>query len=348
MKKSDTIAMELSKYISMFLTEYAPNHLTGSENTVRSYESALSLYLGFLEEQGVTASNFNSNHFEHEYLEKWLEWLKVSRKCSDTTCNNRLASLKAFIKYLSGRQPKYLYLVNDVISVKTRKVHRNKVVGMSRAAVKALMEEPDANDRTGLRDLVFMVVLYATAARFDEILSIKMKNLHLDKGKPCVSIVGKGDKLRTLYLLPKAVSHLRLYIREYHTAVPDPEAYLFYSKSKGTCTKMTQPAISKRLKLYAEAANKKCPDVPLDLHSHQFRHAKASHWLEDGMNIVQISFLLGHAQLETTMIYLDITTEQEAAAMATLETENDKKITAKWKGKTDGLSALCGIKPLKK
>lgn len=66
------------------------------------------------------------------------------------------------------------------------------------------------------------------------------------------------------------------------------------------------------------------------------------------MNIVQISFLLGHAQLETTIIYLDITPEQEAAAMATLETEEDKKVVAKWKGKTDSLAALCGIRPIKK
>ena len=41
----------------------------------------------------------------------------------------------------------------------------------------------------------------------------------------------------------------------------------------------------------------------MNLHAHQIRHAKASHWLEDGMNIVQISFLLGHADVKTTMVY---------------------------------------------
>ena len=42
------------------------------------------------------------------------------------------------------------------------------------------------------------------------------------------------------------------------------------------------------------------------------------------MNIVQISFLMGHEQLEITMVYLDITAEQEMKALATLEDENDK------------------------
>ena len=71
--------------------------------------------------------------------------------------------------------------------------------------------------------------------------------------------------------------------------------------------------------------------MPLDLHAHQLRHAKASHLLEDGMNIVQISFLLGHEQLQTTMVYMDVTLEQKLKALATLEDENDKKVSKKWK-----------------
>ena len=106
---------------------------------------------------------------------------------------------------------------------------------------------------------------------------------------------------------------------------------------------MTQPAMDKVLKKHAKAAHETCKDVPLRLHAHQLRHAKASHWLEDGMNIIQISFLLGHEQLQTTMIYLDITTEDKAMALATLEDENDKKVSPKWK-KTDGsLVDYCGI-----
>jgi integrase len=84
----------------------------------------------------------------------------------------------------------------------------------------------------------------------------------------------------------------------------------------------------------------------IGLHAHQIRHAKASHWLEDGMNIVQISFLLGHEQVQTTMVYLDITTEQEAKALATLEDEADAGIPKKWKGQDDALLGICGLKQL--
>jgi len=99
----------------------------------------------------------------------------------------------------------------------------------------------------------------------------------------------------------------------------------------GKYVKMTELAIDKRLKMYGKKAHEICVDVPLTIHAHQFRHGKASHWIEDGLNVLQVSFLLGHKHLETTMVYLDITTEDKAKALAMLENENDKKITKKWK-----------------
>ena len=111
------------------------------------------------------------------------------------------------------------------------------------------------------------------------------------------------------------------------------DALIFYSKSKGVYAPMSAENVNKMLKKYALIAHETCEDVPLNLHAHQFRHAKASHWLENGMNIAQISYLLGHESIQTTMIYLDITTEQESKALETLESENQKHITKKWKVK---------------
>ena len=98
----------------------------------------------------------------------------------------------------------------------------------------------------------------------------------------------------------------------------------------------------------AAAAHMICDEVPPGLHAHQLRHAKASHWLEDGMNIVQISFLLGHEQLNTTMVYLDISTEEEMKALATLEDENDKTVSKKWKSNNGSLSEFCGVRSMSK
>ena len=126
------------------------------------------------------------------------------------------------------------------------------------------------------------------------------------------------------------------------------DSYVFFSRNKGASGKLSQAAVHKMLKKYASAGHEIDPDVPMDLHAHQFRHARASHWLEEGINIVQISRLLGHAQLETTMVYLDISPEQEALALATLEDEKARDAVPKWNPEKDTLSALCGLRKVEK
>lgn len=349
MSKPKKEAADISRYLSLFLEEYAPAHLTASEHTLHSYEMALTLYVGFLEDAcNITTEDFSKECFEKKRPEEWLVWLAESRHCSPETCNNRLSSMRVFLKYLSLRDIRYLYLANEAAAVSQRKTSKKKVSGLTRDAVKAVLAKPDTKSKSGIRDLTFMVLLYGTAARMDEMLSLKIKDLHLEVPKPCITVIGKGDKLRTLYLLPKAVSHLKVYLSAFHGNSPAPDSYVFYSRNTGPKGKLTSAAIRKMFKKYAVSAHEGCADVPLTLHAHQFRHAKASHWLEDGMNIVQISFLLGHSQLQTTMVYLDITTEQEVEALATLEDEKDKKILPKWNPEKDSLASLCGLHKLKK
>lgn len=101
---------------------------------------------------------------------------------------------------------------------------------------------------------------------------------------------------------------------------------------------MTTKGAELRLKKYAKIANEVCKDVPIDLHPHQLRHARATHLLEK-LNIIQLSKFLGHEDVSTTMRYLDLTEEQTALAMISLENEKEKSVKKKWPGK-DSLSAL--------
>ena len=48
------------------------------------------------------------------------------------------------------------------------------------------------------------------------------------------------------------------------------------------------------------------------------------------------------------MVYLDITTEQEAKALATLEDDNDKSEPKKWRSADGSLASICGVRPMKK
>lgn len=344
MKKPTETACNIARHINRWLNDYAPSQKSSSSHTVRSYIQALSLYIGFLEaEKKIGPAILCPECFCGVYIEEWLVWLIKKRECSPETCNNRLAALRAFLKYLGSRDVSLLFLSHEASLIPRRKTVRKKINGMSKKAIQVLLSKPDIATRTGRRDLVLLIVMYNTAARIDELLSIKIKNLRLEAEKPHVTVIGKGCKIRTLYLLPKAVTHLKKYLLDFHGEKPNPESYLFYSRNAGTTGKMSQVAVNKQLRKYALSARSDCDEVPLKLHAHQIRHAKASHWLEDGMNIVQISFLLGHSNIQTTMAYLDITTEQEVKALATLEDESTKGVSKKWKPDINSLAAFCGV-----
>jgi len=348
MKKANKESIILAKHIHTFLSAYAPAQKTQSEHTLKSYSYAISLYINFLEqEKKITPEKLCTDNFDRNTIEEWLCWLANTRGCSSATCNNRLASLRVFLEYLGDKDISMLHLYDSASRIKRKKELRRKISGMSKEAVQALMTVPDTSTITGRRDLALIVTIYGTAARIDEVLSMKVGQLHLDAKKPYVTVIGKRNKIRTLYLLPKAVTHLKHHVKEHHGETPDANAYVFYSRNTGAYGMLSQTAVSKRLKKYAVIANSFCSDVSCDLHAHQLRHAKASHWLEEGMNIVQISFLLGHEQLETTMVYMDVTTEQETKALATLEDENDKKALKKWKTDNGSLANFCGLCDIK-
>ena len=77
--KINAQAIEISKHISVFVTDYAPTHLTSSTHTLRSYETALSLYVSYLEDVlKISSTDFTSKCFERKIIESWLPlWLCV-------------------------------------------------------------------------------------------------------------------------------------------------------------------------------------------------------------------------------------------------------------------------------
>jgi site-specific recombinase XerD len=135
------------------------------------------------------------------------------RSCSAATCNIRLASLRSFLKYLGSKEASYLELSHKASLIKRRKELKKKISSLTKEAMRVFLATPDTETRTGGRDAVLFITMYSIAARIDEILSMKVEQLHLDSKKPNITVIGKGSKIWSLYLPPKTVSHLKAYIR---------------------------------------------------------------------------------------------------------------------------------------
>ena len=348
MRKANSNAILMAKHINEWLNIYIPYIQNGSNHTVRNGKLSLSLFIKFLEsEENIACEDFSFECFSKVFLEKWIIWLKSSRGCTPETCNVRLASIRSFLKYLSGKDISLISLYQEATTIPRQKSCKKKITGMSKNAIKTLLRMPDMLSATGRRDRILFLLLYATATRINEILSMKVKSLQLDGKDPCITVFGKGGKFRRLPLVNRLVIELKKYLNEFHSQKPNMEAYLFYSRSGGMFCQMTPEAVNKQLKKYALAAHNICSDVPTKIHCHQLRHAKASHWLGDGMNVVQISFLLGHSNLQTTMTYLDITLEDEKKALITIENEKQKGCIAIWKKDPRKLSHILGLMDIK-
>ncbi|WP_163215645.1 tyrosine-type recombinase/integrase [Bacteroides sp. 519] len=339
-------ARDLAQYTYEWINIHVPTLKTSSCHTERAYRLSLRLFTLFLETvKHVDIFSLTTACYSVETLNEWRMWLKNERNASNSTCNNRMSVIKSLLEYIGGKNMAYSYLyLRAAEHLRPLKEPQKKIKGMTRDAVQAIFAVPDTNTRIGLRDLTLMMLSYGVAARIDEILSLTIRNVHLDAKDPFVLLLGKGNKIRSIYLESGLVEWLRRYIEVFHGKNPSKGNFLFYSPCHGNKNKLTQPAISKRLKLYAEKAHQHCEEVPLNLHSHLWRHSMACHWREDNINIVEIKELMGHSRLESTMIYQDVTEEQKKAAIETLEDTVTKSLERKWKmPENKGLAAMFGL-----
>lgn len=308
----------LASFFNRWISELS---VLRSQHTVEAYRTSLRLFIHdfLIKKKGVLPKKFDINKaFSKDIIKEWIEWLQTSRNNTPQTLNLRLSNLRAFLQYVSDNNLQYMEYYLNAKSIKPRKVVPTKVCGMSEEALEAIINTPNIKTRIGLRDTVIMGLMFATGARINEVLSLRVRDLKLPKkdgATGSVTYLGKGNKYRTIALLDASVKQLNLYIKVFHGSHHNLDDLLFFSNIKGQKLKLSQKAVALRLKKYAQIAREECDEVPESLHSHQFRHSRATMWIKEGHNLAAVSRLLGHESVITTMHYLDITPQMMSDAM---------------------------------
>ena len=158
---------------------------------------------------------------------------------------------------------------------------------------------------------LMLQMIYGSGLRRNELLNLKIEDIDTNDGKFRVRINrSKGNKDRYTVLSQKLLPQLREYFKAYK-----PVDYLFNGQIKGK--PMTASGLAHALKL----ANKKSGVKRINLHI--LRHCFASHALEDGMNIKTLQHILGHATIQTTMIYLHVSEIPLSKGFSPLDTWED-------------------------
>jgi len=347
--KNITESLTIARAMREWENVYLPELRALSPHTRRSYHEAITLFATFIKDvKSISADNLSGDSFSSIYIQEWMLWLKHTRSCSNSTCNQRLASLKNFIKYLSKKDVRFVQMGMEAREVKQMRSVRPVQVEITQEAIKALFDVIDLKTKIGKRDFTLFYLIYSIGARIDEVLSLKMSDVNLNEpnGKNYISVLGKGVKRRSPPILKEVANVLKGYIGMFHGKEPIVDDLLFFVRYDGRKKKLTQEGVNKRLKLYAQKANLINPGLPNNLHCHQLRHARASHWLEQHLNIVAIQRLMGHSDLNSTMRYIFISTEQKNQALAKLEDDVIKDTGKKWKNvsKKKDLLEYLGLK----
>ncbi len=168
--------------------------------------------------------------------------------------------------------------------------------------VERLLSAPKGNALKALRDRAILETLFSTGMRVSELCSLD-RFLNLNRGE--ITIRGKGEKLRIVFLSDRARSAIKNYLEKRQ----DADEPLFISISHGKDPKVLgriNPRTVQRLvNKYARAAGITGKVTP-----HQLRHQFATDLLLNGADLRSVQELLGHSNISTTQIYTHVTNRE--------------------------------------
>lgn len=304
-----------------FLTKYLPDECACSANTITSYQKTLNLYFSYVcGVRKIKIYQFQPSFVTRNSVADFLNHVETVRGCSVSTRNQRLSAIRSFLKYAAEQDSEYVatYIEISLIPTKKKEIVTD-ISFFSEEALAAILAVPNPHKPTEARDLLFMVVLYDTGARIQELLDLHLGDIRISKRERYVMVTGKGGKRRNIPLMEKTAKHVQEYIKQFQTSGQSDDL-LFYTVRGGCRQKMSQDNVTKFIKRYAEIAREKCIDVPENIHPHMFRHSRAMHLYRSGMPLSVVSEWLGHAQLETTIRFYanaDLAMKQSAIEKAT-------------------------------
>ena len=312
-----------------YLGVYLPKQRNLSEHTQKSYRESLEALVDFVKSRNkVQIQDVTFEMLTEAAVTEFLDSLETERGYKISSRNTRRTAIRAFMKYAADRNVVNVAVLQEVSKVAAKKPDKVETVDyMSMDAITAIVEQTDMSLPLGLRDRTMLILLYDTAARVSELVGIKLKDIRFSK-KSTIILHGKNSKIRSIPLSDRTVQYLKKFLHEYHTDVPlSSGTPMFYSEIHGEKYPLSDRRIRYLLRNYADKARATCLEVPESVHPHQFRHSRAMHLYQNGMDLTLISQWLGHSQLETTQIYAYADTEHKRTAIAKATPENSPMFT---------------------
>jgi site-specific recombinase XerD len=266
--------------------------------TIENYDRYLTRY--FAQMQVKKVSDITEQNVREFRL--WLNRQPGTKSDSmkRRTQNYYMIALRAFLKFLRKR---------DVAALSPEKIELAKLPErqidimtsselnrLMQAPSDALAKETDPQKRRNyMRDAAILELLFSTGLRVSELCAL---NSDIDLTRDELSVRGKGEKVRVVFLSLAAKDAVRAYLK----ARDDMEEALFVDGRKDHLHRITPRDVQRHLKSYVARAGITSVVTP-----HTLRHAFATDLLQNGADLRSVQQLLGHASINTTQIYTHLT-----------------------------------------
>lgn len=256
-----------------------------SNKTIENYSNDLKLLENYLIENNCSLLKA-SNKEIYDYLS--------TLEIKNQTLNRKITSYKEFYKYLITEKYQVNVVIDKLLHVKNEKKYPRII---SYDDVKKLIAVQD-DSLLGNRNKAIITLLYISGLRVSELCNLTFNNINFEEGY--IRCVGKGNKEKIIVCGELLKISLIYYIKEVRNKIlfGMNSNYIFVNKEGDPLLRQTVYEIVRNAAKKAE--------IKLKVSPHTLRHCFATHMLENGADVRSVQEMLGHSDISTTQIYLNI------------------------------------------
>lgn len=309
----------LPQSLSSFL-DYLETIKGKSPNTIKAYEIDLSLFFKFLkvykglvtdtdlEFEEIDIKDINNDFIRNIKLTDIYAFLSFSEKQRGNGTYARarkVAALKSYFKYLQGKAK--IIDENPTFDLESPKISKRHPIYLTLDESINLLSSLDKKSKNYHRDYCILTLFLNCGMRLSELCGIRLDKIKGDT----LTIIGKGNKERTVYLNDACLKAIENYLkfRDDSKALPEDKEYLLLSSRFKPINKRTVELLVKKHITNSGLENEKYTP-------HKLRHTAATLLYKHGnVDIRSLQSILGHENISTTQIYTHVDEEilREAA-----------------------------------
>lgn len=302
-------------FVNSFL-DYTITILNKSQNTVKEYNYDIANFLKYIKKQfkltdKADLKEIKINDMDISILKKitlqdihgYISYMAIDLKSSPATRARKISAIRVFFKYLTSKAK--IIDVNPAQDLETPKLGKRMPRYLSLEESKKLLNvSQDDTDRNSVRDHAIITLFLNCGMRLSELVGINISNIDFSECR--MTVIGKGNKERTIYLNKACMNALKDYlsIRPHDKVKNDSRDALFLSERKERISNRAVQNIVKN-----ELARAGLDTTKYSVH--KLRHTAATLMYQYGdVDIRALQELLGHESISTTEIYTHVNDER--------------------------------------